>query len=405
MNNKKITFKKLIRIFIIILILCLIVLINFWKTKKTNSVAKFVNDMEQLEEKVSYINEEYLLWEKYNPNEAGNFSAYLQSKNFINASGASNIYVEEFKKIIENLQNDSVSNWNPNLDQILSNYCYFTPSDLAQYFEIENSNYYVIVNFYTGNIISKDGIEYNGKNFYRHYDLENNLGIQIYDNDVIPKIEVVENNGLNKKIKIFFDNVKKQSNISEIYYFIGENDEDKKRCTELPDYQYVSEERCAYFSVNTSGNYRFIVEDTNFVQYPQISINVVLCNKPLLEAGMQGIYFDKNNNEISIESISDVNWYDYSSENFRPAYAKKEDGSYWIWVPRFTYREVQNDLKIDFVYSFSKTSTTSKSTINYELPKVFEESVSGIWMQEKDLNYYNIQSIDFFKKVLTNEKK
>lgn len=112
---------------------------------------------------------------------------------------------------------------------------------------------------------------------------------------------------------------------------------------------------------------------------------------------MQGIYFDENNNEIFIEHISDKNWYNYSENDFKPAYAKK-DNSYWIWVPRFVYRKLLEDVKIDFVYSISQISTTNKSSINYNLPKIFENDLKGIWIHEENLNYYNLESADFFKK-------
>lgn len=405
MSNKKITYKNLIVIIIIIFIILAIIFITMINVYNTRKIGKFVNDMELLEQKVSSINAEYLLWENYNPNEAGNFSAYLQSKKFVNANSASNIYIQEFEKIIHDLNNNTLTNWDPNLDQILSNYCYFTPSSVLENFNIEDSNYYIIINFYTGNIICKNGIISKGKIFYRHYDLRENLGIRNYLNDSIPTIEIVENNGLNKKVKISLNNSQNVPNIAEIYYFVSEDDENKKRCTELSDYQYITEEKSAYFTINVSGRYEFIVEDTKYSQYPKINIDISLCNKPVLEEGMKGVYFDGNNNVIFIENISDKNWYNYSENNFKPAYAKKEDGSYWVWVPRFIYREIQNDVILDFVYNLSQTPTTNKTNINYKLPKFFDTNTSGIWISEKNFNYYTIKRADFFKNLLTNEQK
>lgn len=384
----------------------MILLMVILRTHNLNKIGNFINDLEVLEEKVTEINAEYLLWEKYDPNEAGNFSEYLQDKNFVNANSTSNIYIEEFQEIVEELNESNLDNWNSNLDQILSNYCYFTPNNLAEKLNVENMKHYVIINFYTGNIICKDPIEYNGKLFYRYYDLKENLEtINENQNEIIPKIEVAENNGLNQKIKIYFEDTKTSPNIKEIYYLIGETDEDKKRCTDFLDYQYIEEEKSAYFTINVSGKYEFIVEDNKYMQYPKINIDITLCNKPVLEVGMQGIYFDENNNEVMIEQISDKNWYNYSENDFKPAYAKKQDGSYWIWVPRFIYRRLLEDVRVDFVYNISQTSTTNKSSINYKLPKIFENDVAGIWIHEENLNYYNALSADFFKKVLTNEQK
>lgn len=400
--SKKITYKNLIVIIMSVLIITGILIVSLIKTYDANELGKFINDMSVIHEKVSYINSEYLLWENYDPNEAGNFSSYLQSKNFINASSASNIYIDEFQEIIENF-NDSSRKWDSNLDQILSNYCYFTPSAVLENFGIENPNYYIIINFYTGNIICKNGIKNNGKTYYRHYDLDEYQVITNSENTIIPQVQIVQNSGLNKRIKVLLSDDKNVTNIAEVYYLIGDDDEDKKRCTELSDYQYIAEEKTAYFTVNTSGKYGFIVEDTNCKQYPKVSIEIALCNSPILENDMQGIYFDENNNEIIIENMSDANWYNYSEQDFKPAYAKKTDGSYWVWIPRFIFRKIQDDIKIDFVYNISQTSTTNKSTINYNLPKAFEKDVSGIWINEKNLNYYNVQSTDFFKKVLTNQ--
>lgn len=284
MNNKGLTYKNLIIIIISIAIIFMIVFMGIFKTYNLNKIGKFMNDMELLEEKVTLVNSEYLLWENYNPNEAGNFSTYLQDKNFVNANSTSNIYIEEFQKIIEELNNKNLKNWNKSLDQILTNYCYFSPNSLAEKFNVENMNYYVIINFHTGNIICKDAVEYNKDFFYRYYDLKENLGIEEnYLNETIPKIEMAENNGLNKKIKIYFEDISSSPNIAEIYYLIGETDEDKKRCTDFFDYQYIEEEKAAYFTINVSGKYNFIVEDTKYMQYPQISIDISLCNKPVLE--------------------------------------------------------------------------------------------------------------------------
>lgn len=124
MSSKRLTYKNLIIIIISIIVITAILLTSLVRIYNINEVRNFISDMELLQEKVSYLNSEYLLWENYDPNEAGNFYAYLQSKNFVNANSASDIYIEEFQKIIDELNNTSSPNWNSSLDQILSNYCY-----------------------------------------------------------------------------------------------------------------------------------------------------------------------------------------------------------------------------------------------------------------------------------------
>ena len=76
------------------------------------------------------------MWEKYNPNETGNFYAYLQELGFSNANSSSNRYIDEFNKIIEELNENNLKNWNPSADVIITNYCYFSSEDIKKHFKI-----------------------------------------------------------------------------------------------------------------------------------------------------------------------------------------------------------------------------------------------------------------------------
>ncbi len=59
-------------------------------------------------------------------------------------------------------------------------------------------------------------------------------------------------------------------------------------------------------------------------------------NAPVLAQGMTGIKFNDNGSDEPISSEIDPDWYDYSNKLW--ANAKTEDGSYWVWIPRFAYR-------------------------------------------------------------------
>ena len=76
-------------------------------------------------------------------------------------------------------------------------------------------------------------------------------------------------------------------------------------------------------------------------------------NSPKLDTGMTAVYWDTNENEIRQynEGVLNTNfvyndWYDYvaSTESFaidntesKWANAVTEDGSYWVWIPRYAY--------------------------------------------------------------------
>lgn len=380
-----ITLTKICIILIICIIFIVTCIITVVDSYKIYNLKKYVSKMELIQEKVDKVRAEYKLWEKYEPNEVGNFYNYLLELGFINASSSSNLYIEEFKDIIKKLNTENIEYWNVNIDSNIANYYYFTPESLQKLLGVEKSNLYVIINFYTGNIISKDGIEDISKEkiIYRQYDssLGKKLIINsIYNKDIIPKIQIVENKGLTQKVKIYLE-TEDEVNISEIYYLSNETDETKKKCSELTDYQYVRNEKAAYFTINVSGEYEFIVEDTNFVQYPTIKKSFNLCNMPILENNMRGIYWNGDEEKV-ISSIYDYNWYNYSYDEFKFANARTDDGNYWVWIPRFLYKETEEGVDIEFVYEDSNTATTNKSLIGYKIQEAFSENgeIEGFWV-------------------------
>ena len=58
-------------------------------------------------------------------------------------------------------------------------------------------------------------------------------------------------------------------------------------------------------------------------------------NHPILFTGMTPIKWDENNNEINTTE-NDPSWYDYDNKKW--ANAKSQDGSYWVWIPRYAYK-------------------------------------------------------------------
>ncbi len=58
-------------------------------------------------------------------------------------------------------------------------------------------------------------------------------------------------------------------------------------------------------------------------------------NSPQLMTGMTGIYWD-GDTEVKVTPDNQDNWYDYSVQKW--ANAKTEDGSYWVWIPRYAYK-------------------------------------------------------------------
>ncbi len=58
-------------------------------------------------------------------------------------------------------------------------------------------------------------------------------------------------------------------------------------------------------------------------------------NHPVLFTGMTPVKWDENNEEINTTE-SDPDWYNYDEKRW--ANAKSQDGSYWVWIPRYAYK-------------------------------------------------------------------
>lgn len=65
---------------------------------------------------------------------------------------------------------DVTKSWDNALDTDVGHYYYFTAKDLEK-LGLKNQDMEVIVNFQTRNIISRKGIQYKGKTYYRQYDV------------------------------------------------------------------------------------------------------------------------------------------------------------------------------------------------------------------------------------------
>lgn len=403
-QDNGITLIKLICVIVIILTIIFASAFSLRQSYEMTNLQKFVMEMEMIQEKVNRIRKEYINWDGYDPQESENFYLYLQDLGFDNATGSRNLYVKEFNDIIKTLELEKVQYWQ-NTDSILSNYYYFSPKDIETKLQIKNIKRYVIINFYTGNVITKDGIEdAAGDNniIYRQYDTEigNKLVIpEVGNSEIETNIEILENNGLNQKVKISLeskikDDLIKIPMINEVYYYLGENSKELQECSELSNYEIDKEERSVVFTIEKSGNYSFVIEDTNHVKYKAVSKEITLCNEPVLLPGMTGIFWDYLGNEIAVNNLNKNKWYNYSKEEFLMANARTEDGNYWVWVPRFIINKQDEKAGIEFVKDNSVIATSNLSTIGYEPHKAFEDDLKGIWVAKYQVSKSNSEKIE-----------
>jgi len=81
-------------------------------------------------------------------------------------------------------------------------------------------------------------------------------------------------------------------------------------------------------------------------------------NAPKLVDGMTPIKFTEPTNTAKGEAVttnsSDANWYNYDEKKW--ANAQTEDGSMWVWIPRFAYRINSSSQTTDVVFLINDTN-------------------------------------------------
>ena len=137
-------------------------------------------------------------------------------------------------------------------------------------------------------------------------------------------------------------------------------------------------------------------------------------NKPELMQGMKAIKFTDptEDTEGTIEQVSDsteTDWYDYNAKKW--ANAQTEDGSMWVWIPRYAYKVVYNDTsdkakggKFDIVFLIGTTDnyydengnlqtaqrqTSENEIIETDSTKTDKYIVHPAFTNESSINYAN----------------
>ena len=132
-------------------------------------------------------------------------------------------------------------------------------------------------------------------------------------------------------------------------------------------------------SIKTESGYEILLADIYSGSYIELQADgswnsSKKVNSPKLMQGMTGIYWDESGNEVTVTVDNQDNWYNYSEQKW--ANAITEDGSYWVWIPRYAYRITSNCNKggtgvsgtilVDFLQG-----TTNKNASGTEISKTY----------------------------------
>ena len=126
-------------------------------------------------------------------------------------------------------------------------------------------------------------------------------------------------------------------------------------------------------------------------------------NKPDLMSGMSAIKFTEptNSTEGKDEKVSDSSkndWYNYSEKKW--ANAQTEDGSMWVWIPRYAYKINKSNQTFDVVFLVGTTDnyydkdgklqTAKRQTSETDIPDATKDYVvHPAFTNESNIGYVN----------------
>lgn len=439
-NQKGITLVTLMLTMIIIFILGAISVYTGIEAYRTIKVQNFTVQMRVVQEKINLICEDWKNWEGYDETLTGtaanaNFNLYIEEwlKDVNNglevAKADTTTYATEFQEIINKQTNLA------DPDKVLSNYYYFSKEDLEKYLGLKDLEIEVVINFFTKTFIERNGVESINAagDIETYYILSDLIEAQrltetliqniTQDNEISDyykklNVDIVKNLGNSKTIGVYLNSkvelpIKKVEMVTGNY---GNLEDTSVTWNNVTSYEAVG----GYVSVTVTknGDYNFkITDNKGNIFYSKDSINIELANIPNLENGMTPIMFDEG--EIFEIDSENSEWCDYSTNKKEWANAILEDGSIYVWIPRFAYKINSDEtISIKFLEGSSSSAISDGDSIDgYEIHPAFKAStsyengewnqdVSGIWVAKFNANISgkNQKIITTYGKKITKVK-
>ena len=245
---------------------------------------------------------------------------------------------------------------------------YFTIENLNDQFELDNIDTPVLINFSTREVVSTEGIEFDGEMYYTQYLLED--GQQLFEKQIDSNIELEgsiskEIDGLNCLVRIEDVTINAKLSYGELV------EEEVLEWETITDCTKANEDYTV--NISKSGNYVFKITHNETNTSMQETVNIVLTNKP------------KTNLEIEN--------YDYFEDSTKWAFVAKPTEidnkyDYYIWIPRFAINNTTDDIK--YIKGNSNIATDNTYlTIGVEenewsIPSIFKnnnQELTGIWIK------------------------
>lgn len=260
---------------------------------------------------------------------------------------------------------------------------YFNSTEIASDLGIDNIDDEIVVDFETRQIVSLNGIEYEGKMYYTQYNLP---GGQTVKQNTIEINRQIDNltittvvNGLSANFTI--------SGINQTNGTLSYSRDNKETWQEITNYTVTGEDVVTE-NITKSGTYYFKWTDNTNKNNEQLLdvITIKLANPPALKGNLGEL-----REEYNYSSLDSTKW----------AYATDSETEYiYVWIPRFAF-ENADTTNIEFLRGTSLVTTSENylPETGWTIPNVFKD-VIGIWVKVSSTTADNSSILD---NIITGE--
>ena len=417
-NSKGVTLIALIITIIVLIILASVAIYSGRDIIQSSKLTSFTTEMKIMQ---TQVNDLYNKWKN------GEITINTENGNITNVSDnstigkdltySSSVQAQATKVLVGEL--DLAIGLND-----LVGYKYFD-QETIQKLGIENVEEEFFIDIQTRSVVSYDGLEYNGTRYYTLEQLPQGLYNVNYDPSVsTPTFDVSFEKIGESKWRITISNIQYSGYINKwtVQY-------------QKQGSSYWSSTEDMSFVVREMGKYNIKLSNGS-LESPSQSIFIYEVNEPELLTGMTEIMFKLPNDTSKGEVIKsgekgfdEDNWYDYNSSKW--ANAMTEDGSMWVWIPRYAYMIDEENQTIDVKFLIGTTDQyyndegelkiakrvnsedeiadttadyyvhpafTNETNINYANGG-WDEELTGIWVAKFEAGYTDTSNKDIQKPV------
>lgn len=398
-NQNGITLISLVITIILVVILASVAIYTGIESYDNMRAEAFIAKMKTIQEAVDKLCEEYTVKEM--------IESDLGSRPIgLKASSAPSDAKAVLKSVIDEGATNELKSWFKAAgDEIEENYRYFSINDISTILGIKDFDTAIFLNPRTRNVIAVNGIQHDGKMYYRQYDLDGGQTLQEPNTDT--------DFSLNVDVKTFDNKAVIYINTDKI---ITELKYQKKNGTGYDD--PILSKDLSKITITESGTYKVIATTNSLYSNGEVvktseDKTITIVNKPLLVNGMTPIKY--NGSTIEETTAEDEDWYNYSPSEKRWANVELDDGSIYVWIPRYAYSVDSSNSKInvEFMKGSSSLITTSGRALSssYKIIPAFEDgstigfsngewdsTLNGIWIAK----YEAILTDSYGKSYSTN---